>query len=86
MAHPGHDEKGRFTFNNHYGGDTGCAGRPEIYTEEWLEKELNEMIKWMKKESNIYFKDFCSERGYAYRRLAEAIQTFPRLSRTITEL
>jgi hypothetical protein len=79
MTTPGHDEKGRFTTGHNYGGPNG-GGRTEIYTEEWLETELTEMVKWMSKEKNIYYKDFCCERGYAYKRLVEAVDKYPRFS------
>ncbi|WP_068469954.1 terminase small subunit [Candidatus Protochlamydia phocaeensis] len=42
----------------------GCetGGRPRRYSKEDIERFADELIIWMKKESNFWLKDFCLER------------------------
>lgn len=40
------------------------GGRPEKYTQEWLEEEAKVLLEWMKLPDNYYFKTFAYERGY----------------------
>jgi hypothetical protein len=79
----GHDEKGRFTSENTYGGDQGGAGRPEIYTEEWLEKELINLKEWMLKEKNIYYKRYFAERDLDVDIIRDSVKRHPRLARSL---
>lgn len=37
----------------------GEGGRPEIYTNEVIEKMAEELLEWIKKPDNIFFDDFC---------------------------
>ena len=39
-------------------------GRPRIYTTEVIEAEADLLEEWLKKEDNIYFKDFSLSRDY----------------------
>ena len=51
----------------------GCetGGRPEKYTEEFIEREADAFLNWIGSNRNIYFKSFALERGYHPNRLAE---------------
>jgi len=42
----------------------GCetGGRPRRYSKEDIEKFADELKKWLKNPSNIWFKDFCLDR------------------------
>lgn len=40
----------------------GEGGRPRRYTTEDIERFADELIIWMKNESNFWLKDFCLER------------------------
>jgi hypothetical protein len=35
------------------------AGRPEIYTEDVLNKMADDLMKWLETPTNVLFKDFC---------------------------
>jgi len=38
----------------------GLAGRPKIYTDEFIDKKADELLKWFKEdEMHIFFDDFC---------------------------
>lgn len=51
----------------------GCekGGVPKIYTNEFIEKEADALIEWMKDDNNIYLKKFAFQRGYSWRRISE---------------
>ena len=63
----------KFAVGNKGGGPIGnqkalgstTNGAPEKYTEEWLELEAIEMVKWFEKPRNIWLKGFALERGYS---------------------
>lgn len=75
------DTAGRFGPGNHYGGGPQPgAGRPEKYTEEWVEKELNAFSEWVKDPMNIWPGRFAAERGYLLKRLYEAVEKYPSFS------
>ncbi len=44
----------------------GCetGGRPPKYTEEFINNEADELIKWMQDDKNIFLEKFAYERGY----------------------
>ena len=39
-------------------------GAPEIYTQDWLENEAAELLKWFEVPRNIWLKGFALLRGY----------------------
>jgi hypothetical protein len=41
------------------------GGRPEEYTDEFLEKEAEAFLEWSKNSNNLLFKNFALERGYS---------------------
>ena len=47
------------------------GGRPEIYTDEWLEKEADILLKWLEEGNGIYLGSFARSRGYDRHRLPE---------------
>lgn len=50
------------------GSETG--GRPKKYTEDFINNEAEEFIKWLSNPSNIWFEDFANERNYSPRLLS----------------
>ncbi len=48
-------------------------GRPEKYTEEWLDQEAKELMQWIADDSKkkIYIGSFARLRGYSRQRLSE---------------
>ena len=42
-----------------------------IYTQEWMEKEAEIFLEWMKKPESVFYKMFAFERGYSAVRLTE---------------
>jgi hypothetical protein len=43
----------------------GNSGRPpDIYTQEWIEKEAKALIEWFEVPRNIWLKGFALQRGY----------------------
>lgn len=44
----------------------GCekGGRPVKYTPEFIEKEADAFLEWMKLETSLWYEDFALERGY----------------------
>ena len=61
---------------NKYALGHGC-GAPEKYTDEWIEKESEAFIEWMKLPESIFFKSFAIERGYHPNRLQEFADKSP---------
>jgi len=49
----------------------GEGGRPRKYTIEFIEKEAEDMLEWIKKPGSIYYKEFALERGYSPQRFHE---------------
>lgn len=51
----------------------GCetGGRPPKYTKEFIEKEAEALLKWIKDPKNIYLKRFAFERDYCSSRFTE---------------
>lgn len=47
------------------------AGRPQIYTQEFIEKEADALLEWVQVESNMYLSKFAFDRGYSTKRLEE---------------
>ena len=41
-------------------------GRPKKYDDEFISKELEALVEWMKDDNNFWLKDFSIERGYPY--------------------
>lgn len=39
-------------------------GQPRVYTEEWIDKEADEFMKWADMPNSIWIKDFALNRGY----------------------
>ncbi len=56
------------------------GGRPEKYSNEFIETESEAFYKWMEKPENIYFKSFAIERGYSPKYLVEFAKTNKRFS------
>ena len=54
----------------------GCetGGRPKEYTKEFIEKEADAFLAWLKKPDALYIKRFALERGYHPQRLSEFAQ------------
>lgn len=50
------------------------AGQPEKYTLEWVDKEADILLEWLKKDEGVYIGSFAYERGYAKQRLPEFCQ------------
>jgi hypothetical protein len=48
-----------------------AGGRPEKYTEEWLEKEAIDMLAWADQEELPYLREWCVRREYDPNRIAE---------------
>ncbi len=50
----------------------GCetGGRPKKYTTEFIEKEADAFLEWMKHPDSIWYKDFALERGYSSKLLS----------------
>ena|SRR5271167_4373417 len=42
----------------------GEGGRPIKYTDEFIENEAEEFLKWMNKPESIWYETFATERGY----------------------
>lgn len=42
----------------------GEGGRPTKYTDEFIEKEAEAFLEWMKLETSAWFETFAFERGY----------------------
>ena len=60
----------------------GEGGRPVIYTEEFINKEADELLKWLKDEENkcLFFDEFAYQRDYHRRRLNEFAEINERFS------
>jgi len=63
----------------------GEGGRPKKYTDEFIEKEAEELEKWIKKPKSIWFGDFAFERGYDDNRMAEFAEMNERFSGALRE-
>lgn len=61
----------------------GEGGRPVIYTDEFIENEAEEFLKWMKKPDSLYFKTFAFERGYSAVRMSEFAKSNRRFSEVL---
>lgn len=55
-------------------------GRPKKYTDQFIDNEAKEFIKWMGKPENIFYGKFCFERGYPEQRFDEWRKTNQNLS------
>lgn len=44
----------------------GCetGGRPKKYTQEFIEKEADAFLEWMKDPQSLWYEDFALQRGY----------------------
>lgn len=60
----------------------GEGGRPKIHTDDFIDKETDALIEWMKKKENLFIEDFAFERGYSYKRLAEWAKEHKRFAGT----
>lgn len=49
-------------------------GRPETYTEEWLENESKLLLEWIDKPANYFLNSFAYSRGYSPKRLPEFVK------------
>lgn len=70
--------KGHEAFNKN-----GEGGRPVEYTLDFIEKEADLLLEWLKNPSNFYFKKFALERGYSPQRLSEFASTSLRFSEAL---
>jgi hypothetical protein len=59
-------KKGAPSGNKH-----GLGGRPKELTQEFIEKEADAFLEWMKLPDSIWYKDFCLERNLNPDLLAE---------------
>lgn len=46
-------------------------GRPKIWTDDAIENEASELMKWADSDQNLWIKDFAHLRGYSPQRYAE---------------
>lgn len=53
-----------------YATDEQLTGRPKKYTDEFIENEADELIKWLKNPNSIWFEDFANYRDYSPRLLS----------------
>lgn len=72
--------KGHLPYNTH-----GEGGRPQKYTQEFIEAEADALEKWMQEPSSIYFKRFAFDRGYSQQRLSEFAEVNHRFSETLAK-
>lgn len=49
----------------------GKAGRPQKYSTEYIEQLADELLIWIKIDSNFWLKDFCLEKGIDPRLMSE---------------
>jgi hypothetical protein len=49
----------------------GLAGRPKKYTEEFINKQADDLLEWMKIEGNIYFEKFLLDQSISPQRMTE---------------
>lgn len=61
----------------------GEGGRPQKYTQEFIEAEADALEKWMQNSDSIYFKRFAFDRGYSQQRLSEFAEVNQRFSETL---
>lgn len=61
----------------------GEGGRPQKYTQEFIEREAEALEKWMLNPDSIYFKRFAFDRGYSQQRLSEFADVSERFSETL---
>lgn len=60
--------------------EKGEGGRPQKYTDEFIEKEADAFEEWMKKPDSYYFRKFAIDRGYSYNRIYEFAEVNERFS------
>lgn len=58
----------------------GEGGRPEKYTKEFIEKEADELLKWVKEGKFIWFEEFTEDREYNANLMSLWAQTNDRFS------
>jgi hypothetical protein len=61
----------------------GEGGRPQKYTQEFIEAEAEALEKWMQLPGSIYFKRFAFDRGYSQQRLSEFAEVNKRFAETL---
>lgn len=71
LGHPNYDTEGK-------------AGRPKKYTTEYIEQLADELIIWIKKESNFWVKDFCLEKGIDPRLMTDWCKENERFSEALS--
>lgn len=49
----------------------GEGGRPKRFTDEFIENEAEEFLKWMKQPKSVWYETFAYERGYTAQCLSE---------------
>ena len=47
------------------------AGRPQIYTDDFIKQEAKALLQYVITEEIPYLKDFCFSRGYSSQRISE---------------
>ncbi len=47
------------------------GGRPQVYTDTWIEEEADRLLAWMELPESIFLKSFAVERKYHPNRLQE---------------
>lgn len=58
MGHPNYDTE-------------GLAGRPKKYTEDFINKQADDLLEWLKNSENIFFEDFLLDQNINPNRMSE---------------